>query len=177
MALLHWLPVVLILLLHTTLGESTQNSSFAGDFRYSYTQFASIIRYNVLYDSSYDKVVPPSSERQFDHSDAGTDVAVQLRIFKLEEVAVNQATMKIKVWLRMRWQDDRLRWNASNFGGVDNILARMVPEEDAEIWKPDVLFMNAYLPNNAFFEETLARVSSNGEVFWSRPGVIPVMCQ
>ena len=41
------------------------------------------------------------------------------------------------VWLRLEWRDYNLEWNATDYGGVSEML---VPASD--IWLPDVVLFN-----------------------------------
>ena len=75
-------------------------------------------------DSGYDISAPPISDRskhadkelkEFSFaaqtSDAGTDVQLQLRVLKLDKIDIASGSMAVKVWIRMQWQDDRLKWD------------------------------------------------------------------
>ena len=74
--------------------------------------------------SGYDLNSPPISDRSkysdpngtsfslaAQTSDAGTDVQLQLRVLKLDEIDITGGGMTVKVWIRMQWQDDRLKWD------------------------------------------------------------------
>lgn len=75
-------------------------------------------------DSGYDISAPPISNRAkyadpdgtpfsfaAQTSDAGTDVQLQLRVLKLDKIDIASGSMAVKVWIRMQWQDDRLKWD------------------------------------------------------------------
>ena len=61
------------------------------------------------------------------------DVKVQLRLFKVESVSPSVGHMRLKVWLRFTWYDQRLVWNATNWAGVStlyfNAKSISVPED------------------------------------------------
>ena len=76
--------------------------------------------------SGYDLNAPPVSDRSkyadrdapnttfsfaAQTSDAGTDVQLQLRVLKLDQIDIASGSMAVKVWIRMQWQDDRLKWD------------------------------------------------------------------
>ena len=74
--------------------------------------------------SGYDLNAPPISDRSkysdpngtsfslaAQTSDAGTDVQLQLRVLKLDQIDIASGSMAVKVWIRMQWQDDRLKWD------------------------------------------------------------------
>ena len=75
-------------------------------------------------ESGYDLNSPPISDRSkysdpngtrfsfaAQTSDAGTDVQLQLRVLKLDKIDITGGGMTVKVWIRMQWQDDRLKWD------------------------------------------------------------------
>ena len=93
--------------------------------RRSYTAWASKLRADLLED--YDQVVPPRSDARSaggdgwftdEFSAAGTVVGLQIRFFKVESVKASEGAMRLKVWVRCKWQDSRLAWNASEYGGI-----------------------------------------------------------
>ena len=78
----------------------------------------------------------------------------------------------------MQWTDDRLAWNASEYGGLSTIIVPAGPAQDnSEIWIPDIQLYNG--------EETImnwegpfeAFVDAEGSVFYSRPGMLRVLCK
>jgi hypothetical protein len=66
----------------------------------------------------YDARSIPTSNRSNNFSAAGTDVRMQLRIFKVQNVNLAEGSMRLKAWLRMYWSDERLSWDAAKFGGL-----------------------------------------------------------
>ena len=51
------------------------------------------------------KVPPSTSQGQ------GNQVLVQFRVFKVLGVDLPSGRLRFKAWRRMRWFDDRLKWN------------------------------------------------------------------
>ena len=72
----------------------------SGSYAKSFSHHATALREHLL--SSYDKSVPPPSNRTNDYSAAGVDVAMQLRFFKVESVMAADGRMTLKVWMRLR---------------------------------------------------------------------------
>ena len=88
--------------------------------------------------------------------------------------------MRLKVWLRTYWTDTRLAWNPADYGGITTVpftAQSFSAPEDSEIWLPDVTPYNSLTGLMSTFDPEMATVSSNGEVFWSRPGLLDVMCR
>ena len=81
-----------------------------------YTTAGSALRAHLLRD--YDPVVPPRSTRTgsyAQYSGAGTDVELQVRFFKLDAVHASDGHIRLKVWFRMQWYDERLQWDAASW--------------------------------------------------------------
>ena len=128
----------------------------------------------------YDKLVAPTSDRKANYSKAGTNVELQVRFFKVESVKAAEGNMRLKVWYRLQWVDQRLQWEKEKFGNVTeiNFAARAInAPEDTEIWVPDLQPYNSNEPIEDTLDASLAIVYSDGTVFWSRPGDLDVMCK
>eukprot|EP00439_Symbiodinium_sp_Y106_P035082 s2955_g4.t1 len=147
-------------------------------FTVAYTDHASRLRADLLRD--YDSVVPPRSERDVDYSKAGTDVALEIRIFKVQGVDASLGQMRLKVWVRMSWTDTRLSWDPAAYGNITTTHFRTQHAsnaENTEIWLPDVQLYNANVGNEFSLDSALASVTSDGFVFWSRPGLLDTLCK
>ena len=116
--------------------------------------------------------VPPTSRRVTTDSKAGTDVQVQLRVFKVDELDQSAGHLKIKVWLRLWWTDLRLAWDPEQFGGITEIQLK-----EGQTWLPDVQPYNSRESVASTFDKNLISLSSNGALFWSRPGLLQLMCK
>ena len=141
------------------------------------------LRRDLLESPGFDKRVPPTSNRSAagtHFSGSGTDVRMQLRFFKVQSVAATDGAMRLKVWLRLRWADTRLSWNESEYGGISTAYFQgdHIPgAEDNEIWIPDIQPYNAIQGLLHTLEASQLRVNSDGSIFYSRPGVLDVMCK
>jgi len=65
-------------------------------------------------------------------------VQVSLSVQGLERVNELDQLIKIKVILRYKWNDPRLRWDPSKYGGLMNISTDM-NYLNKSIWYPDLL--------------------------------------
>ena len=142
------------------------------------------LRNDILGAADFSKNVPPEGDRCLKnsqcYSDAGTDVALQIRFFKVQAVEAAKGSMTLKVWWRMQWRDTRLAWNESAYGGIKMVYyssASFTGAEDNEIWIPDIQPYNSKVGIVHTLDPAQARVSSNGDVFYSRPGTLEVMCK
>ena len=149
------------------------------DYRRSLSAHVTKLREDKIGDGSgYDRSAPPTSLRlEPNVSQAGTDVRVQLRFFKLTEVALDRGSLTAKVWWRMKFQDTRLAWNESAYGGITQAEYAAVSysdQESTEIWLPDITPYNGKFGLMDSFDPAVARVTSSGDVQWSRPGNLEV---
>ena len=160
-------------------GSITGHSELGPDFRRSYTEHATRLRADLFLN--YDNTVPPISVRnpaQQYTSEAGTDVNMQIRFFKVESIKAAEGSMRIKIWYRQNWVDERLAWNTSEYGGITQFWANSVSGEPRiEPWVPDLTPYNLREGLGATLDPANAIVYSNGAVFYSRPGIIDVMCK
>ena len=143
-----------------------------------YTHQASALSEALL--DGYVKSAPPLSTRSVGYSEAGTDVKLQLRFFKLESVAPSHGNMRLKVWLRMAWKDERLSWDPSHHGGIKELrfhASSFSDPETSDIWLPDITAYNGLQGFMHTFDPALATVQHDGSVYWSRPGMLDVMCR
>ena len=173
------LPMLFIAFVGLALGQSGSGeytgSELSPTYQYSYTAHATRLHSDLL--AGYERAVPPASIRnpaQNYVSESGTDVNVQIRFFKVEAIQAHRGSMRLKIWFRLTWKDDRLAWNTSQYGGIDTLW---FDGHDLQIWTPDITpyntkdgFTNTLSPANAV-------VSSSGSVFWSRPGILDIMCK
>eukprot|EP00435_Cladocopium_sp_Y103_P029629 s3533_g7.t1 len=78
--------------------------------------YATLLRAHLL--NGLDPAVPPKSVRTVDYSQAGTEVRMSIRFFKVQGVSASEGQMRLKVWVRMTHVaslSDRL---AQGFDGV-----------------------------------------------------------
>lgn len=133
----------------------------------------SVLRAHLLGDSGYDAMAVPNSR----NSGAGVDVQVQMALYKLREIQAATSTLSVMVWFRVKWVDERLKWDPAEFGGLKQTVFRVSSSsEDAEIWIPD---LEVYNTAEALFTSVQgpgAQVYSDGSVFLSLPGELNLAC-
>mgnify|MGYP006148648297 CR=1 FL=1 len=145
---------------------------------YEYADDATRLRADLL--QHYDKLVPPKSHRTNSFSRAGADCSMQVRFFKVDSVRQAEGRMRIKVWMRLGWTDKRLSWEPAAYGNITEtqMLAASIHEpEETEIWLPDIQPYNSREGIGTTLDKALAIVNSSGSVFWSRPGMLDLMCK
>jgi hypothetical protein len=87
-----------------------------------------------------DSTAPPADKRRGGPYPEGTDVDVELRVFKVVSADVGVGTLELAVWFRLRWFDERLSWEPSEYGNVTSahFVAGVTAIMDKEIWTPDL---------------------------------------
>jgi hypothetical protein len=103
-----------------------------------------------------------------------------VRFFKVQQIQPASGSMRLKVWVRMSWYDNRLRWDPADYDGIDYVFMWADPRptsDNSEIWLPDVQPYNAYHAMADTLDPVMLRVHSDGLVFFSRPGTLEIMCK
>ena len=94
---------------------------------------------------------------------------------------IPESTADLVVWVRIKWTDPRLMWDPAEFGGLTTawffLSDGMGGGESSEIWAPDMYLWNQEEDMSGTLADTYATVSSDGTVFWSRPGRIKSTCK
>jgi hypothetical protein len=145
------------------------SASFAPDFRPEASSHITRLRQDLLRSNTtpYDPLVAPTG-RASSYSAAGTDVEMQVRFFKVQNVKASDGSMKLKVWLRLYWKDTRLSWDPSAYGGITYAhfdgSTESMGMAGREIWLPDITPYNGEHGVVQTMESSLAKVSYDGSV-------------
>jgi len=134
----------------------------------------------------------------------GLDLEVGLNFHRVFAVDVTTSVADLVVWVRMRWHDPRLAWdsttassssssnenttttandNTSDTNNAIDTLHFWVGDgsgsagEMSEIWTPDLELWNMQAPLAESLADAHASVTSDGTVFWSRPGHVKAVCK
>jgi len=151
------------------------------DARYEYADWSTKLQEDLL--AGYNRHVVPKSDRSKQgttFSAAGTNVEMALRIFKVIAVKPADGAMELKVWLRMYWQDERLSWDPAKYGNITktHFWGDPAPTSgNSQIWIPDIQPYNGLKGIVATLDPAYARVEHTGDIFFSRPGTMNVMCK
>ncbi|GBF97408.1 hypothetical protein Rsub_09573 [Raphidocelis subcapitata] len=117
----------------------------------------------------YDKMNYPWEEH------GPCNVSLNIVFNKVLNVDLYGGVMRVSVWYRLRWNDPRLRWDG-NATGVKDIFFDNMAQDQLEIWFPDVTLWNAATDISSTLGIKWPRVSSNGDIFWTRNGILEVAC-
>ena len=103
------------------------------------------------------------------------DLRLGMAIRSLNNIDQVEGTLSSNIWLRHWWNDRNLRWNQTEWN-ISKIAFYTDPEYDRSIWIPDMFIYNtAEKPMDELYY-THAMVYSNGDVMWSRPGMMKTSC-
>ncbi|XP_077999639.1 neuronal acetylcholine receptor subunit alpha-10-like [Glandiceps talaboti] len=80
--------------------------------------------------------------------------------------------MALNQIINVLWQDEFLRWNASDYGGTSELTMA-----DDMVWKPDIKLYNNIDEDFMHIDETSLLLSSDGTVYWLAPAVLKASCR
>ena len=134
------------------------------------------LRYDLL--GNLDPTVPPTMSDII-----GTQIHVQFRIFKVLSVDVGTGRLCLKVWRRTWWFDDRLKFDPTEYEGLETIEAyprapHLAPDSlDNNLWLPHIVTHNSVPSEETTLEYGAAWIRHDGRVWHSVPGVVDVTCR
>ncbi|XP_075062503.1 acetylcholine receptor subunit epsilon-like isoform X2 [Mixophyes fleayi] len=99
------------------------------------------------------------------------EVRLKLTLTNLISLKEKEETMTTNVWLQLEWDDYRMSWNASEYGGINVVRVR-----HDMVWLPDIV-----LENNidgqfdvAYYANVL--VYDSGYMYWLPPAIFRSAC-
>jgi len=102
------------------------------------------------------------------------EVLMEAKLEKIIDFDTEKGILTTLIWLDMSWEDDYLKWDPADFGGVERL--QLPP---SKVWTPDIFLFNDV---TGHFGDELKRdnpflvVESNGHVRWIPPLVVKTMC-
>ena len=81
-----------------------------------------------------------------------------------------QGVLTSLIWLDLAWEDDYLKWDPANHGGLTRL--ELPP---SKIWTPDIFLFNdvtGHFSDDLVRDSPLLVVSSEGHVRWIPPLVV-----
>ncbi|XP_063285829.1 acetylcholine receptor subunit alpha-1-B [Pelobates fuscus] len=99
-------------------------------------------------------------------------VTVGLQLIQLINVDEVNQIVSTNVRLKQQWVDVNLKWNPSDYGGVDKIR---IPSSD--IWRPDLVLYNNADGDFAIEPETKVLLDYTGKIIWSPPAIFKSYCE
>ncbi|CAH1240056.1 CHRNA9 [Branchiostoma lanceolatum] len=119
--------------------------------------------------ATYDRARRPV--KNVDHN---VSVAFQVALRQISDLDEKNQVLQTFTWVRVYWRDEFLSWNASEYGGVDELQF-----SPSELWIPDI-----YLYNNVdagsdggLHAKTNIIVTPSGDVKWLAPIAYTSSCR
>lgn len=101
-----------------------------------------------------------------DNGRTGLDVALGLNFHKVHQLHVAESTADLVVWVRITWNDPRLRWDPTEHSGLTKVWfwieQGMGGNEASEIWTPDIYLWNQEEPMHTTLADAYATVQHTG---------------
>jgi uncharacterized DUF497 family protein len=114
---------------------------------------------------NYDKYARPAQHT----NTTVVNLFVIIRHVSLDEL---KSIMTVQAWVRMTWEDEKLKWNESEYGGLS-----VLHVAEHEIWQPDIVLFNSATGNLLdHYGNTYCIARSNGAVLWIPPSQFQVFC-
>ncbi|CAH3016545.1 unnamed protein product [Porites evermanni] len=122
-----------------------------------------------LFDG-YDKRIRPVLRME-----DNVTVELGISLFQLIDLDERNEMMKLSIWVRQKWKNPFLRWNATHYGGISEINVN-----PGDVWKPDLaLYNNADAGSDGSLERfnQQIKVNSDGQNLWLAPIILLSSCK
>ncbi|CAG9858582.1 unnamed protein product [Phyllotreta striolata] len=121
------------------------------------------LRHDLLLN--YDKFARPAQH----YNKTTVQLGIDIRHLEFNEF---KSTLMVFAWLRLIWDDEKLQWNASDYGDIN---ALHIAEH--EIWQPDIYLYNSAVSSPlSQYVNTHILVYPGGQVLWVPPVQLTVLC-
>ncbi|XP_060581211.1 neuronal acetylcholine receptor subunit alpha-9-like, partial [Ruditapes philippinarum] len=101
-----------------------------------------------------------------------TEVYIDFALRQIVDLEEPRQFLNSILWVRMEWEDCRLKWNASNFEGINDII---VPQN--KVWVPDLtLYDNAAADKLSGIDDYNLAIHSNGVIKFNFPSLLRSVC-
>ncbi|KAL3981855.1 Neurotransmitter-gated ion-channel ligand binding domain family protein [Acanthocheilonema viteae] len=130
----------------------------------SFAELEGQLYQDLLYD--YNKIPRPIK-----NSTDVLTVNLGASLIRIIDVDEKNQILTTNLWLEMQWNDSKLIWNPSKYGGITMLY---IPSD--RIWIPDLLLYNnaAGDPDVTIFTDAL--VAYDGRVLWQPPAIYKSFC-
>ncbi|GMR32567.1 hypothetical protein PMAYCL1PPCAC_02762, partial [Pristionchus mayeri] len=125
--------------------------------------------YRLLLDPErYEKDVRPTP-----HHRIPTNITFGFLLNQIVEMDERNQVLTTRSWLNVNWLDGRLRWNESEWGGINSIY---IPHY--RLWKPDIILVNnAIREYHASLVSTDIQVKNDGNITWLFSAIFKSSCR
>lgn len=99
------------------------------------------------------------------------NVTLDLALRQVIDLDEPQQILRANVWVRLKWQDCRLTWTPSSYGGISNFI---VPYK--YIWIPDLTLYDSVSDDFVGLKDYRPNIYSDGTVYYNFPSVLESIC-
>ncbi|XP_073866622.1 acetylcholine receptor subunit delta isoform X7 [Macaca fascicularis] len=121
---------------------------------------------HLFQEKGYNKELRPVA-----HKEESVDVTLALTLSNLISLKEVEETLTTNVWIEHGWTDNRLKWNAEEFGNIS--VLRLPPDM---VWLPEIVLENN---NDGSFQISYScnvLVYNYGFVYWLPPAIFRSSC-
>ena len=101
-------------------------------------------------------------------------MGVAIRAFS--NIDQKEGTVELNVWLRYSWIDNHLIWNRNEWN-ISSLVLATDTDLEQHVWTPDIYLYNTAETPLQNLKFSNVHVTSDGNVLWSRPGMIKATCR
>lgn len=89
------------------------------------------------------------------------------------ELDETRSIMTVHGWIKMTWQDEKIKWNPADYGGI-----KLLHLADHEIWQPDLFPYNSASGNSVdHYGNSNCLAHDDGTILWVPPSILHVFCE
>ncbi|XP_060067251.1 neuronal acetylcholine receptor subunit alpha-9-like [Ylistrum balloti] len=134
----------------------------------AHTHIITTTLYNDLFDHYNSRLIPVCA------MNGNVTLYLSTALRQIMDLNEREQVISINVWIRMRWNDCSMKWNVSDYDGIDHFS---VPYD--AIWIPDISLYDSasdevMMPGK---EDYKATVSNDGTVNYNFPTVLKSICR
>ncbi|XP_071811205.1 neuronal acetylcholine receptor subunit alpha-10-like [Apostichopus japonicus] len=118
-------------------------------------------------DNDYDKRIRPVYNES-------TSIYVEMLLFvsSILDMDERKQILKTNLWLTFNWEDEFLRWDPDEFGGLESFKIT-----SDVIWTPDVTLYNSADTYKPYMDGKVVVVKHNGAINWASPAIFYSHCR
>ncbi|XP_058509194.1 5-hydroxytryptamine receptor 3A-like [Solea solea] len=88
-----------------------------------------------------------------------TIVLLDMLLYGIVDLGEKTQTVTSHIWIHLRWRDEFLTWNSSDFCGIDKVV---IPR--SKLWQPDIGILEDISDTGSIQQSPMVKVTSDGLV-------------
>ena len=118
---------------------------------------------------NYNLVIPSSNHK--------ITIYLDVEFLSLKQVDQVNNIITSSITLNYKWKDEYLQWDPGKYQNITYTTFSNNAEFDDAIWTPDIYIKNTAEKALDQLPETKILVDYEGNVYWSRPGIVDTNCE